>query len=139
MTAPEDQRMPRPYYDEGGVTLIHDDCLNAMASMRENSVDTIITDPPYGLGFMGKAWDHGIPGVPFWAAALRVCKPGAFLLAFGGTRTFHRLTCAIEDAGWEIRDTICWMYGQGYRGPGRVRLSRSGTELCVLSRLRPRD
>jgi DNA modification methylase len=63
---------------------------------------------------MGKDWDHGIPGVAFWEAALRVAKPGAFLLAFGGTRTYHRLTCAIEDAGWEIRDCMLWVYGSGF-------------------------
>jgi len=63
---------------------------------------------------MGKEWDHGIPGIPFWIEALRVAKPGCHLLAFGGTRTFHRLACAIEDAGWEIRDTLMWVYGSGF-------------------------
>jgi site-specific DNA-methyltransferase (adenine-specific) len=85
-----------------------------MATMEENSVDSIVTDPPYGLSFMGKDWDHGIPGIPFWKEALRVAKPGTYLLAFGGTRTFHRLACAIEDAGWEIRDTLMWVYGSGF-------------------------
>ena len=82
------------------------DCLEILPTLAENSVDAILTDPPYGLEFMGKDWDHGVPGVPFWAAALRVAKPGAMLLAFGGTRTHHRLACGIEDAGWEIRDCI---------------------------------
>ncbi|HNB60822.1 MAG TPA: hypothetical protein PK308_10925, partial [Phycisphaerales bacterium] len=82
--------------------VIHADCLDAMAAMAADSVDSIVNDPPYGLAFMGKAWDHGVPGVPFWAEALRVAKPGAHLVAFGGTRTYHRLACAIEDAGWEI-------------------------------------
>lgn len=82
--------------------------------MEPNSVDAIVTDPPYGLSFMGKDWDFGVPGVAFWAEALRVAKPGAMLLAFGGTRTFHRLTCAIEDAGWEVRDVITWLYGSGF-------------------------
>ena len=94
--------------------IIHGDCLGAMAGMEANSIDAIVTDPPYGLSFMGKNWDHGIPGVPFWAEALRVAKPGCHLLAFGGTRTFHRLACAIEDAGWEIRDTLMWVYGSGF-------------------------
>jgi len=85
-----------------------------MQELDADSFDSIITDPPYGLSFMGKEWDHGVPGVPFWEAALRVAKPGAFLLAFGGTRTFHRLAVAIEDAGWEIRDTIMWVYGSGF-------------------------
>jgi hypothetical protein len=65
-------------------------------------------------GFMGKAWDHGIPGEAFWREALRVAKPGAILMACGGTRTYHRLTCAIEDAGWEIRDCMMWLYGSGF-------------------------
>jgi DNA modification methylase len=90
------------------------DCLQVMPTLPENSVDSIITDPPYGLDFMGKEWDHGVPGVEFWQAALRVAKPGAILMAFGGTRTFHRLACAIEDAGWELRDTMCWLYGSGF-------------------------
>jgi len=91
--------------------IIHADCLAAMNEMEPNMFDAIVTDPPYGLSFMGKEWDHGVPGVEFWTAALRVAKPGAHLLAFGGTRTFHRLACAIEDAGWEIRDCIMWVYG----------------------------
>lgn len=90
------------------------DCLNAMRGMEPHSVDALVTDPPYGLEFMGKEWDHGIPGAPFWAEALRVAKPGCHLLAFGGTRTFHRLACAIEDAGWEIRDCLMWVYGSGF-------------------------
>jgi len=105
---------------DGRIRLICADCLIAMSLLAENSIDSIVTDPPYGLGFMGKDWDHGIPGVHFWAEALRVAKPGAHLLAFGGTRTFHRLACAIEDAGWEIRDTICWLYGQGFPKSSRV-------------------
>ena len=90
------------------------DCLEVMKTLGANSVDDIITDPPYGLEFMGKGWDHGVPGIPYWAEALRVAKPGAFLLAFGGTRTYHRLACAVEDAGWEIRDCLMWLYGTGF-------------------------
>jgi site-specific DNA-methyltransferase (adenine-specific) len=90
------------------------DCREVMAGMEPASVDAIITDPPYGLEFMGKAWDHGVPGGPFWVEALRVAKPGAYLVAFGGTRTYHRLACALEDAGWEIRDCLCWLYGSGF-------------------------
>jgi site-specific DNA-methyltransferase (adenine-specific) len=85
-----------------------------MAGMDANSVDAIVTDPPYGLSFMGKGWDKGVPGVEFWVEALRVAKPGAHLLAFGGTRMVHRLAVAIEDAGWEIRDRIHWVYGSGF-------------------------
>ena len=94
--------------------VITGDCLEVMRGMDADSVDTIITDPPYGLSFMGKEWDHGVPGVHFWQEALRVAKPGAMMLAFGGTRTFHRLAVAIEDAGWELRDTIMWVYGSGF-------------------------
>ena len=102
------------------------DCRDVMAAMDGESVDSIVSDPPYGLsaaknsgksscgGFMGKKWDHGVPGVEFWTEALRVAKPGAHLLAFGGTRTYHRLACAIEDAGWEIRDCVMWVYGSGF-------------------------
>lgn len=90
------------------------DCRQIMAAMDAESVDSIVTDPPYGLSFMGKDWDHGVPGVHFWHEALRVAKPGAHLLAFGGTRTFHRLMVAIEDAGWEIRDTLMWVYASGF-------------------------
>lgn len=90
------------------------DCLDILPTLEASSIDSICTDPPYGYNFMGKNWDHGVPGVPFWEAALRVAKPGAHLLAFGGTRTFHRLTVAIEDAGWEIRDVLSWNYGSGF-------------------------
>jgi DNA modification methylase len=131
----------------------HGDCVEVMAGMEPESVDAICTDPPYGIGFMGKAWDDagrlasvppsavrlaesgrdpypktgkGPAAVAFdghayqgwceaWAReALRVAKPGAYLLAFGGTRTVHRLACAIEDAGWIIRDTLVWAYAQGF-------------------------
>ena len=95
-------------------TLYNGDCLQVMRGMEPNTIDTIITDPPYGLSFMGKEWDHGVPGVAFWQAALHVAKPGAMRFAFGGTRTQHRLTVAIEDAGWEIRDVIMWVYGSGF-------------------------
>lgn len=97
-------------------TLIHDDCIIAMNKLPEASFDAIVTDPPYELGFLGRAWDK--TGVAFrpetWARCLHVAKPGAHLLAFGGSRTFHRLATAIESAGWEIRDCIMWLYGSGY-------------------------
>lgn len=94
--------------------VIQGDCLEVMPTLADKSVDLILTDPPYGLKFMGKDWDHGVPGVHFWEQALRVAKPGTHLMAFGGTRTFHRLAVAIEDAGWEIRDTLMWVYGSGF-------------------------
>jgi len=96
--------MPQPTWQSpcGRAALHHGDCLAIMPELPEASVDAVVCDPPYGLGFMGAAWDHGVPGVPFWKAALRVAKPGAHLLAFGGTRTFHRLAVAIdpEDKGF---------------------------------------
>ena len=96
--------------------LYHGDCIEVMRSLPENSVDTCITDPPYELGFMGKKWDSS--GIAFqpdtWAEVYRLLKPGGLLLAFSGTRTYHRMVCAIEDAGFEIRDTIAWVYGSGF-------------------------
>ncbi|HMX41969.1 MAG TPA: DNA methyltransferase [Saprospiraceae bacterium] len=74
-------------------------------------MDSIVTDPPYGLSFMGKRWDYDVPSVEVWAECLRVLKPGGHLLAFAGTRTQHRMAVRIEDAGFEIRDMIAWVYG----------------------------
>ena len=89
--------------------------LNEEASGADDcSVDTIITDPPYALEFMGRGWDKVLPSVEVWCECLRVAKPGATLLSFGGTRTFHRLACNIEDAGWVIRDCLMWLYGSGF-------------------------
>ena len=100
--------------------IINGDCIEQMKLLEENSVDAIVTDPPYGLAFMGKKWDN-MDSKQFqdftnqWARACwDVLKPGGFLLAFGGTRTYHRLVCGIEDAGFEIRDTIMWLYGSGF-------------------------
>lgn len=94
--------------------LLYDDCLTALPDLGTSTIDAVVTDPPYGLKFMGKDWDHGVPGVPYWRAVLDVLKPGGYLLAFGGTRTYHRLTCAVEDAGFEIRDCLMWVYGSGF-------------------------
>jgi site-specific DNA-methyltransferase (adenine-specific) len=85
-----------------------------LPTLPANHYHGVFCDPPYGLSFMGKSWDHGVPSASVWAEVLRVCRPGANLLAFGGTRTFHRLVCAIEDAGWEIRDVLMWVYSQGF-------------------------
>lgn len=102
------------YWKSEEVSLLCGDAIEAMRGFGDCHFDCVFCDPPYGLAFMGKDWDHGVPGVPYWQDALRVCKPGAMLLAFGGTRTHHRLMVAIEDAGWEIRDCMMWLYGSGF-------------------------
>jgi len=97
--------------------------LDTLRSMPANSVDSIVTDPPYGLSFMGKKWDYDVPSVELWAECLRVLKPGGHLLAFAGTRTQHRMAVRIEDAGFEIRDMIAWVYGSGFPKSKNVALS----------------
>ncbi len=108
--------MTLPYYERDGAQLYIGDSLILPAEWPENSADSCVTDPPYELNFMAKRWDRtGIANNPdLWRGILRVLKPGAHLLAFGGTRTHHRMVCAIEDAGFEIRDEIDWLYGQGF-------------------------
>lgn len=98
------------------IDLRNGDCIEQMRQLPANSVDSIVTDPPYELGFMGKSWDStGIAySVKMWDEALRVLKPGGHLLAFSGSRTYHRMAVAIEDAGFEIRDQIMWVYGSGF-------------------------
>ena len=96
------------------VSLLLGDCLVHMRDMESNSVDSIITDPPYGISFMDKKWDYDIPSVEIWKECLRILKPGGHLLSFGGSRTFHRIAVNIEDAGFDIRDTIMWVYGSGF-------------------------
>lgn len=97
-------------------TIICGDCLEEMKKLPDKLIDAIVTDPPYELAFMGKKWDaSGIAyNVDMWGECLRVLKPGGHLLAFGGSRTYHRMACAIEDAGFEIRDSIHWVYGSGF-------------------------
>jgi DNA modification methylase len=112
--------------------IIQGDCLLKLKELEDNSVDSIVTDPPYELGFMGKSWDNtGIANnKEMWRECLRVLKPGGHLLSFSGTRTYHRMACAIEDAGFEVRDMIEWVYGSGMSkcnvwGKGKVRTSKS--------------
>jgi site-specific DNA-methyltransferase (adenine-specific) len=102
------------YFDFNGVTLYCGDVAQVLPTLAGESFDGCLCDPPYGISFMGREWDHGVPGRATWEAVLRVLKPGAPLLAFGGTRTHHRLMCAIEDAGFEIRDCLMWLYGSGF-------------------------
>src|SRR6185312_5772905 len=136
------QRDMQTFLDDK-VTLYPGDCLDVVRSLDDNSIDSVVTDPPYALvsivkrfgnvepddtaetfdaysrasaGFMGKKWDTGETAfaVEFWAEVLRVLRPGGHVAAFGGTRSYHRLACAIEDAGFEIRDQLAWCYGTGF-------------------------
>jgi DNA modification methylase len=106
----------KPYFETTNGKLYCSDCRPVLIDMPSNSVDGIVTDPPYELGFMGKHWDSsGIAyNLEVWEQAFRVLKPGGHLLSFGGTRTYHRMVVAIEDAGFEIRDMINWVYGSGF-------------------------
>ena len=108
--------------------------------MPDASVDAVVTDPPYGLSFMGKRWDYDVPSVEIWEQCLRVLKPGGYLLAFAGTRTQHRMAVRIEDAGFEIRDMIAWMYGSGF--PKSMDVSKAldkaaGAEREVVGQWKP--
>jgi DNA modification methylase len=94
--------------------LLLGDCLDKLKELDDNSIDSIVTDPPYGLSFMGKKWDYDVPSVEIWKECLRVLKPGGHLLSFAGSRTYHRMAVRIEDAGFEIRDQIMWIYGSGF-------------------------
>ena len=106
--------LDNPYYQDDAVLIYHADCRAILPLL--SGIDAIITDPPYELGFMGKEWDKsGIAYDPkVWLGMLEALKPGGHLLSFGGTRTYHQMVCAIEDAGFEIRDMISWIYGQGF-------------------------
>ena len=94
--------------------LLLGDCLDKLKQLDDNSVDSIVTDPPYGLSFMGKKWDYDVPSQEIWKECMRVLKPGGHLLAFAGSRTYHRMAVRVEDAGFEIRDQIMWIYGSGF-------------------------
>jgi site-specific DNA-methyltransferase (adenine-specific) len=107
------------------VNLLLGDCRDRLKELPDNSIDSIVTDPPYELGFMGKSWDaSGVAyDVRVWQECLRVLKPGGHLLSFGGSRTYHRMACAIEDAGFQIRDQIMWVYGSGF--PKSLNISKA--------------
>ena len=94
--------------------LLLGDCLDKLKELDDNSIDSIVTDPPYGLSFMGKKWDYDVPSQEIWEECYRVLKPGGHLLSFAGSRTYHRMAVRVEDSGFEIRDQIMWVYGSGF-------------------------
>ncbi len=121
------------------IELLHGDCLDRLRELPDCSVDACVTDPPYGLSFMAKKWDYDVPTVDVWREVLRVLKPGGHLLAFAGTRTQHRMACRIEDAGFEIRDMIAWVYGSGF--PKSLDVSKAidkaaGAERKIISEIK---
>ena len=127
----------RLYSENENYKLYQGDMLDMLEVIEPNSIDSIVTDPPYELNFMGKGWDNA--GVSFqpetWEKCYEVLKPGGYLLAFGGSRTFHRIACAIEDAGFEIRDTIMWLYGSGFPKSMNIGLAidkKNGVESKVV-------
>ena len=117
--------------------LHHGNCLDILRTMPDASVDAVVTDPPYGLSFMGKRWDYDVPGVEIWEQCLRVLKPGGYLLAFAGTRTQHRMAVRIEDAGFEIRDMIAWMYGSGFPKSHNLQDDRQGWGTALKPAMEP--
>jgi len=128
----------KPAFVVGGARVFAGDCREVLKHLPDSSVDSVVTDPPYELGFMGKSWDSsGIAYDPaVWLECLRVLKPGGHILAFGGSRTWHRLAVAVEDAGFELRDSIAWIYGSGF--PKSLDVSkaidkRAGAERELLS------
>ena len=116
---PEDHDVtPEIYFDNveigEGNFIYHGDSLQVLKSLSNNSIDSCITDGPYGLTYMGKDWDEDVPSVELWKEIYRVLKPGGYLLSFGSPRTYHRMATKVEDAGFEIRDQIMWVYGSGF-------------------------
>ena len=105
------------------INLLHGDCLEQMKTLDDNSVDSIVSDPPYGISFMAKKWDYDVPSVEVWKEAMRVLKPGGHALIACGTRTQHRMVVNIEDAGFEIRDVVSWIYGSGF--PKSLNISKA--------------
>ena len=112
--------------------ILHGDCIQRLQELDDNSVDSVITDPPYGLSFMGNTWDYDVPDVNVWKQCLRALKPGGHLLAFFGSRTYHRGVIPIEEAGFEIRDQIMWLYGSGF--PKSLNISKAIDKLADAKR-----
>ena len=104
----------KPYYNTELGNLYNADCLEVLKLLPDNCIDSCITDPPYGIGFMGKKWDYDVPSVEIWQQVLRILKPGGHILCACGTRTQHRMAVNLEDAGFEIRDIVAWLYGSGF-------------------------
>ena len=106
--------LPAPFYQDASCTIYNGDCREILPLLDAESFVSVVTDPPYGLSFMGKKWDYEVPSVAIWEAVFAALKPGGHLLSFAGTRTQHRMAVNIEDAGFEIRDMIAWVYGSGF-------------------------
>lgn len=117
------------------MNLFHGDSVQVLRRFPNDCFDAVVTDPPYGLSFMGKKWDYDVPSVELWREVLRVLKPGGHVLSFGGTRTYHRMVVNIEDAGFEIRDQVQWLYGSGFPKSlniGKAIDKMNGVELEVV-------
>jgi len=117
--------------------IIQGDCLEELKKLEENSIDAVVTDPPYGLSFMGKKWDYDVPSIEIWKECLRVLKPGGYLLSFAGTRTQHRMAVRIEDAGFEIRDMIMYVYGSGF--PKSLNIFKQLSKRCTCGNMEAYD
>ena len=123
-------------YQHDNIQIIQGDCRDVLKDFPR-TVTAVLTDAPYGISFMGSGWDHAVPGVEFWSVIQSVCLPGSYMLAFGGTRTHHRQVCAIEDAGWSIRDCLMWVYGSGFPKSHNISIALdkvAGAEREVIGR-----
>jgi site-specific DNA-methyltransferase (adenine-specific) len=128
-----------------GSFIYHGDNMDVLRSLPDNSIDSIVTDPPYGIKFMKSKWDHDVPSVEFWKECLRVLKPGGYVLSFGSCKTYHRMAVNVEDVGFEIRDQIMWVYGSGFPKSKNVGLlidksqghSKRGGRVATASRTHP--
>ena len=122
--------------------LILGDSVDKLKELDDNSIDSIVTDPPYGLSFMGKKWDYDVPSQEIFEECLRVLKPGGYLLSFAGSRTYHRMAVRVEDAGFEIRDQIMWIYGSGFpksQNISKMIDKKAGVERAVIGEYDPRS
>ena len=144
-----DTSVSDPYFDKveigDGNFIYNGDNIQVLKSLPSNSVDSIVTDPPYGLKFMKKQWDYDVPSLELWKECYRVLKPGGYLLSFGSSRTYHRMAVRVEDSGFEIRDQIMWIYGSGFPKSHNVGLSIDkelgnpdrGHRIATASRVHP--